>query len=306
MDFSHITPSPIQPVEDKWLREKKISLFIKRDDLLHPEMSGNKFRKLKYNLIEVKKKRYDTILTFGGAYSNHLYAVAAAGEAYGLKTIGIVRGERPEPLNPTLRFAENKKMELHFISRTQYRSKYDEAFIGGLQDRFGRFYLLPEGGTNTEAVRGCTEIIDEIDVDFDYITCACGTGGTLSGLIAGLDGRKNMIGIPVLKGGEYLKNEIQHLVRDYNGKIYLNWYLETGYHFGGFARFTDELIDFINDFKHRHKIQLDPIYTGKIMFGVFDLIRKGYFSEGSRIIAIHTGGIQGIAGFNQRFGHLIR
>lgn len=249
---------------------------------------------------------YGTLLTFGGAYSNHIYSVAAAGKEYGFRTIGIIRGERYEKLNPTLSFAESRGMILHYISRSAYRDKYNSDLLEELEAKFGRFYLIPEGGTNAFALRGCAEIIPEIDIPYDVITTPCGTGGTMSGILAGLKGNKHVMGFPSLKGGAFLKDEITHHIKSYDSSFYMNWHLETDYHFGGYAKFTTQLIDFINGFKMDHGIPLDPIYTGKMMYGIFDLIRKGRIRDGSKIIAIHTGGLQGIAGFNQRFGHLIQ
>lgn len=297
--------SPIQEIKSDFLLEKEIRLFIKRDDLLNPHISGNKFRKLKYNLECARKEGHDTLLTFGGAYSNHLYAVAAAGVLHGFKTIGIIRGEKYHSLNPTLSFASSKGMELHYVSREKYRGKNSELFRKKLNEQFGRFYLLPEGGSNVEAVRGCTEIIQELDVDFDIFAVCCGTGGTMAGILAGLDANKYVVGFPVLKNGDFLKKDISHLIRSYNEKVYLNWHLETGYHFGGYARYSIELINFINEFKQQFQIPLDPIYTGKMMYGIFDLLKKGSFKRGEKILAIHTGGLQGIKGFNERFGDLI-
>lgn len=302
----NISPSPIQQVRDELLDSKGIRLYIKRDDLLHAQISGNKIRKLYHNLIKARKDRCKTILTFGGAYSNHIYAVAAAGHLYGFKTIGIIRGEPYDPMNPTLAFAVSRGMQLHYLSRQEYRDKYSSSVIKELRKRYGNFYLLPEGGTNELAVSGCTEIVREIKRPFDIITCCCGTGGTFAGIIAGLQGEKYAIGFPVLKNAGFLSQEIKDLITKYNGEAYTNWHLELNYHFGGYARFDASLIHFINLFKQKHKISLDPVYTGKMMFGIFKLIRNDRIAEGTRIIAIHTGGLQGISGFNERFGGLIQ
>lgn len=299
-------PSPIQEIRDKLLHEKDVRLFVKRDDLLHDEISGNKIRKLKYNLIQAKSEGYQTLLTFGGAYSNHIYAVAAAGEIHGFKTIGVIRGEAYQNLNPTLAFARSKGMHLHYLSRADYKSKYDIETINKLKNEFGEFYMIPEGGTNSLALKGCTEIIDEIDIPFDLITTCCGTGGTLGGIIAGLNGRNHAIGFPVLKGADFLRKEIQDHIIKYNDKVYLNWHLMLEYHFGGYAKHTRELVEFINDFNNMNEILLDPVYTGKMMFGLYNMIHRNVFKKGTRIITIHTGGVQGIDGFNERFGDLIK
>jgi len=288
------------------LKSNDIRLFIKRDDLLHTEISGNKMRKLKYNLIQANIEGYDTLLTFGGAYSNHIYAVASAGKTYGFKTIGVIRGERYENLNPTLSFAASKSMHLHYISRSAYRKKYDPETIEILTKEFGKFYLLPEGGTNSLALKGCSEIVEEVDISFDVITVCCGTGGTMAGIIAGLNGRNYTIGFSVLKGGEFLKRDIKNHIKKYSDSVYLNWQVEVDYHFGGYAKYTSQLINFINDFKQDFNIQLDPVYTGKMMYGIFEMIQKGKIKKGTKILAVHTGGLQGITGFNERFGDLVQ
>jgi 1-aminocyclopropane-1-carboxylate deaminase/D-cysteine desulfhydrase-like pyridoxal-dependent ACC family enzyme len=199
----------------------------------------------------------------------------------------------------------SKGMHLYYTSRAKYKNKYSDGSVSALKEMFGQFYMLPEGGTNSLALKGCTEIIDEIVIPFDYIATCCGTGGTLGGIIAGLNGSHHAVGFPVLKGGAYLRKEIQDYVKKYKDKVYLNWHLVTDYHYGGYAKYSKELVEFINEFKRRQGIPLDPIYTGKMMSGLYDLIRKDVFKKGSRIIAVHTGGLQGIDGFNERFGNLI-
>lgn len=295
-------PTPLELITNDLLAAKKIKLYIKREDLNHPTIQGNKYRKLKYNLETAKTENKSILLTFGGAFSNHIYATAAAGKAFDFQTIGVIRGERIEPLNPTLEFAEANGMQLHFVSRSAYRDKENAAFIENLKTQFGDFYLLPEGGTNDLAVKGCAEIVDEIEIDFDVICSAVGTGGTLAGLILGTKGRRGEVfGFPALKGGDFLKDDIEGLLKSESE----DWQLITDYHFGGYAKFKPELIDFINDFKRSHNIQLEPIYTGKMFFGIFDLIKKDFFKPNTTIIAIHTGGLQGIDGFNKRFRNLL-
>ncbi|MBS0000338.1 MAG: 1-aminocyclopropane-1-carboxylate deaminase/D-cysteine desulfhydrase, partial [Cyclobacteriaceae bacterium] len=256
----------INEIKSELFDQKNVRFYVKRDDLIHPYISGNKFRKLKYNLERARKEGHRTLVTFGGAYSNHIYALAAAGAMYGLKTVGVIRGEPYNPLNPTLAFASEKGMKLHYLSRESYQRKYHKSFLNELEKIYGPHYLVPEGGSNVEAVRGCCEIVREIDQEVDVIAVCCGTGGTMAGILAGLDGDKYGVGFPVLKHGEFLKNDISGLVRSYNGREYQNWHLESNYHFGGFARFKMELIDFINDFKKKFGILLDPVYTGKMMY----------------------------------------
>ena len=288
--------------------ELTINLFIKRDDLLHPQISGNKWRKLKYNLLEIKETNKQQLLTFGGAFSNHIAAVAAAGKEYNVPTVGIIRGEKMELLNPTLAFVKEMGMHLKFISRTQYKQKNDPLFLKELQAEFGDFYCLPEGGSNELAVKGCREIISEIEQQMDglpdYFCVCCGTGGTIAGMIAELKGHSKVIGFSALKGN-FLQEEVVNLLAKSDIPEYNNWEINTDYHFGGYAKWKPPLIDFINQFKRNHNIPLDPIYTGKMFYGIFDLMKNGFFEKGATIVAVHTGGLQGIEGFNQRFGDLI-
>ncbi|HEU4790772.1 MAG TPA: pyridoxal-phosphate dependent enzyme [Flavobacterium sp.] len=271
-----------------------ISLEIKREDLLHPFISGNKFRKLKYNLLQAKAEKQETVLTFGGAYSNHIAAVAYAGKEQGFKTIGVIRGdELGEKIdeNTTLQFAQECGMQFEFVTREAYRLKTEPSFIANLKNKFGSFYLVPEGGTNEYAVKGCEEILTEEDTKFDYICCAVGTGGTISGIINSAFPNQKVLGFPALKG-DFLKDEIRKFATSEN------WELITDYHFGGYGKVNEELIQFINQFYKQTEVPLDPIYTGKMVFGVIDLIQKDYFPHNSKILLIHTGGLQGIQGMN--------
>lgn len=273
-----------------------IRLFIKREDLIHPFVSGNKFRKLKFNLAEANKEKQTTLLTFGGAFSNHIAAVAAAGKLHNFKTIGIIRGEElvtKIDSNPTLRFAQENGMQFKFVTRENYREKTSSEFLGQLTREFGRFYSIPEGGTNELAVKGCAEIITETAHYFDTICCAVGTGGTIAGICHGAFSHQQVLGFPALKG-DFLQQEIeQYVSKD-------NWRLIHEYHFGGYGKVTEELVQFMNTFKQQTQIPLDPIYTGKMLFGIIDLIKKGHFAKQNRILAIHSGGLQGIDGMNQR------
>ncbi|BFM43905.1 pyridoxal-phosphate dependent enzyme [Flavobacterium sp. CFS9] len=273
---------------------KGISLTIKREDLIHPFVSGNKFRKLKYNLLQAKTEDKKTLLTFGGAFSNHIAAVAYAGKEQGLRTIGVIRGEElfnKIEENPTLKFAQENGMEFEFATREEYRHKNEDSFIEKLKDKFGDFYLVPEGGTNELAVRGCEEILTREDAHFDFVCCAVGTGGTISGLINSALPHQKILGFPALKG-DFLTDEIRIFAKKDN------WDLISDYHFGGYGKVNLELIEFINAFLEENKVPLDPIYTGKMVFGVIDLIHKNYFPEHSKILLLHTGGLQGIEGMN--------
>ncbi len=291
LETEHI---PIQEITLNF--DTDIRLFIKREDLIHPFVSGNKFRKLKYNLAEAKKEKQTTLVTFGGAFSNHIAAVAAAGKSNGFKTIGIIRGEElvsKIDTNPTLQFAGSQGMQFKFVTRKAYREKTSKEFLAQLTEEFGRFYTIPEGGTNELAVEGCTEIITEATKEFDTICCAVGTGGTIAGISKGAFLHQKILGFPALKG-DFLQQEVSQFTAKNN------WELVHEYHFGGYGKVTEELIAFINTIKKQTGIPLDPIYTGKMLYGIIDLIKKGYFAKQNRILAIHTGGLQGIEGMNQK------
>jgi len=277
-------------------KDKDISLFIKREDELHPIISGNKYRKLKYNLIEAKNQEKNTILSFGGAFSNHIAAIAYASEINGFNSVGVIRGEElvdKIESNPTLNFAKSCGMKFFFVSRETYRNKNHQSFTKELQNRFGDFYLVPEGGTNELAVKGCEEILKQDDRNFNFICTSVGTGGTISGLVNASDANQKILGFPALKV-DFLKEDIRKFA---NQK---NWELITDYHFGGYGKIKPELITFINSFKDKFGIPLDPIYTGKMMYGIFDLMSKDYFPKNSKVLVIHTGGLQGIKGMNLR------
>lgn len=267
---------------------------VKREDLIHPYISGNKYRKLKYNLERAKWDGKDLLLTFGGAFSNHIAAVAAVGKEFGFKTIGVIRGEELEDKvddNPTLKYAKDCGMRFQFVTRETFRHKISDEFIQKLRSKFGNFYLIPEGGTNDLAVYGCEEILLDEDSEFDYICCSVGTGGTISGIINASSPHQMVLGFPALKG-DFLREEISKFAKNQN------YQLISDYHFGGYAKINPELIGFMNQFKKDHGIPLDPVYTGKLMFGVMDLLKQGYFPEKSKILAIHTGGLQGVSGMN--------
>lgn len=282
------TQTPVQEIHDPLLDKAGVRLLIKREDLNHPFVSGNKWWKLIYNLQEAIQQGHSTLLTFGGAYSNHVYATAAAAHELGLNSIGIIRGEEVRPLNSTLAFATSKGMQLHYVTREDYRVKNERNFMDDLHKSFGDFYLIPEGGTNKLAVRGVSEFAQSLGDDFDYLCCGAGTGGTMAGLIQGLSKKKKLIGIQVLKGEGFLKNDINMLLTNSAD----NWEINTQYHFGGYAKSRPELLAFMEDFKNKFKIPLEYVYTGKVFFGVLDLIKKGYFKKGSTILVLHSGGIR--------------
>ncbi|WP_083194420.1 1-aminocyclopropane-1-carboxylate deaminase/D-cysteine desulfhydrase [Wenyingzhuangia fucanilytica] len=281
------------------LQDKGVLLYVKREDLLHPFISGNKFRKLKYNIQEAKNQKKDCLLTFGGAYSNHILATAAAGKEFGFKTVGVIRGEelgidleKNFDKNPTLKQAHQFGMEFLFVSRAEYQQKNETDFLASLLNKYPNCYILPEGGTNSLAIKGCEEILSETDKDFTHVCCALGTGGTVTGIINSSAAKQNILVFPSLKGS-WIADEINSLKPNKQ-----NWKVISEYHFGGYGKVSEELITFINQFKKDTNILLDPIYTGKMLFGILDLIKNNHFKKESKILAIHTGGLQGIAGMN--------
>ena len=301
--------SPLQQLRSPFLDSAKVQLFVKRDDLIHPQFGGNKWRKLKYNLQHARHNGFDTLLTFGGAWSNHIYATAAAGKHFGFKTIGIIRGEKHQPLNATLSFAEACGMQLHYVDRKQYRQKHQPSFQEKLIQQFGDVYILPEGGSNSLALKGCEEIIQEVNGQlhqpFDVICCASGTGATLAGMVSAIRSEKSThkkytIGFSALKGGEFLNTEVnKHLNIDITENPHPDdWRIESRFHFGGYAKINDDLIQFMHSFKSQYNIELDAVYTAKMFYGLFELIKSDTFKPGSIIIAVHSGGLQGNKGFN--------
>jgi 1-aminocyclopropane-1-carboxylate deaminase len=288
-------PSPLEELGDDRLAAVGLKLYLKRDDLINSEIPGNKWRKLKYNIEDARAQGHDLLLTFGGAYSNHIRATAAAGYYFGLSTVGIIRGEERLPLNPSLAYAADHGMTLEYLDRTAYRRKMNPEVASALRRRFGDFYLLPEGGTNANAARGCAEIPAEISQRFDVICCPCGTGGTLAGIIGGLTGGQRALGFSVLKGGQFLAREVEELRVKAFGAVSGDWALEYEYHFGGFAKRKPELDAFISDFRDRHGLEMNWVYTAKMMYGIYDLAAQAAFSPGTSLVAVITGGTEPLA-----------
>ncbi len=280
----------IEPIQHPALEEHGIELHIKRDDLLHPIISGNKWRKLKYTLLYALNNGHQHLISMGGAYSNHLHALAYLGYKLNIKTTGLIRGEQPEQYNQTLTDLKKWGMTLEFVSRSDFRElRKNRAHNEKLEKQYGGFWI-PEGGANTYALKGVTEILKEIDIEFDTLALACGTGTTLAGLAKTLPEKKRVLGFSSLKGGGFLKKDIKKLIK--NNSL-TNWSINFDYHFGGFAKTNDELISFIKEFESLNNIPLEPIYNGKMLFGLIDMVKKDYFKKGLKIIAIHTGGLQG-------------
>jgi 1-aminocyclopropane-1-carboxylate deaminase len=292
-------PSPMGEVRDERLAAHGVRLLLKRDDLIHPDLPGNKWRKLKYNLEAAAGQGRHTLLTFGGAYSNHLRATAAAGEHFGFATVGVVRGEEHLPLNPVLADATARGMRLTYLDRATYRAKHTPAVVEGLRRQWGEFYLLPEGGSNAPAARGCAELAAEIESqaseieglagEIDVVCCPVGTGGTLAGLAAGLCPGRRALGFAALKGVGYLAGEVARLQREAFGAVSGTWAIEEGFHFGGYARRTTELDAFIADFAGRHALTLDWVYVAKMLYGVFARAGTDAIPPGSTAVAVITG-----------------
>ena len=264
-------------------------ISIKRLDLVHPHISGNKFFKLKYNLLAAQQQGYKKLLTFGGAYSNHIAATAYATQLFGFESLGIIRGQElvSKPLNPTLHTAQQFGMQLQFVTRETYRQKQSSAYLAQLQQDYPDYYVIPEGGTNPLAIQGCTEILsDEDRQNYDLICCAVGTGGTIAGLIEASTSQQQILGFSALKG-DFLTAEVQQLTQKHN------WQITDQYCCGGYAKTTPELLQFIQDFEQRYQIPLEQIYTGKMLLGLTDLIKQGEFPVDHRILVIHSGGLQG-------------
>lgn len=295
--FFSTTETPIQAVDEELFAKKNISLSVLREDLLHEHISGNKFRKLKHQLIEAARNKIETLISFGGAYSNHLVALAYAGKQFGFRTIAVVRGDelQHKPLNPSLVFCRDCGMQLNFVSREQYRQKEQGDIITELKKVYPNSLIIPEGGTNMLAVQGCAEILTEKHLHFDVIACSVGTGGTIAGIISAAKDHQTIIGFSALKG-DFLLDTVNKLISSSKAQ----WQITDEYSFGGYAKTPLVLMDFIDRFYQQHKLLLEPIYTGKMLFGIYDLVDRDYFSPGTKILAIHSGGLQGWKGFEHK------
>jgi len=303
-------PSPLQRVLIDEFDEKNIELYVKRDDLIHPEVSGNKWRKLKFNIEQARFKGKDRIITFGGAHSNHITAAAKAAEIYGLESIGIIRGEDADFSNETLSFARSCGMKLIAVSRSEYRNAETWDYKELLKTKFQNFYLIPQGGANFYGVNGCIDIISEIEAEInpDAIYVSCGTATTLSGMILGNKNQRQLYGVSALKGGEFLLTDIRkNLMEVYSDEETVKYTLEhvsllTDYHFGGFAKLNTELIEFMRNFYRQSGIKLDPIYTAKTFYAMLDKVRSKHNKEPEKWVLIHTGGLQGIPAMEKKLG----
>lgn len=285
--------TPIQQIYSDSFKKRNLFISIKRDDQLHPLLSGNKWRKLKYNLLEMQRLGKTELVTFGGAFSNHIHACAAAGKLFNIQTHGIIRGPHLDSNNPSLQFAAQCGMQLKAVTRLEYKKRHDHDYLTKLQQRFPNAYILPEGGTNQAAIPGCKELAESLP-DHDYLICPTGSGGTLAGLIEGRKTSTEILGIAVLKQAEYLMNEIKALSPKACQQT--NWQLLTQFHDGGYGKFSAQLWQFCKQMQSEYQLPLEPIYSGKMMYALWQLIEQDYFPSGSKIIAVHTGGLQGLSG----------
>nr|WP_237552630.1 pyridoxal-phosphate dependent enzyme [Streptomyces sp. SID5789] len=282
-------PSPCQEIVDGRFERHGVRLLLKRDDLIHPDLVGNKWRKLAPNLATARGR---TVVTFGGAYSNHLRATAAAGRLLGLSTVGVVRGQElaGRPLNPSLARCAADGMRLHFVDRSAYRRKSEPETLAALLRAVAAedAVVVPEGGSNASAVRGCRALGEELDGHADVAAVACGTGGTLAGLAAGLPRGRRALGIPVLKGG-FLADDIRRLQDRAFGGPRGDWSLDDRFHCGGYARTTPELDSFADDFEHRHGLPVERVYVAKLLHALLALVQEGAFPRGTTLAAVVTG-----------------
>ena len=297
VDFFETMKSPLQLLPNPFPTKVNINLYIKRDDLLHPMVSGNKFRKLKYNLLAASVQGIDRLVTFGGAYSNHLHATAAAGKMFGFETVCFVRGQDySHRLTPTLLFAKECGMSFRFLTRADYRRRNEPDFLAHLLDQEPG-YFVPEGGTNALGVRGVAEVAQEIHGQLGFwphhIATAVGTGGTLAGLSAGFDSESAVLGICVLKNGQYLQKEVELLLPEKERTQGSNFEILWDFHHGGYAKDTEELRQFMHDFELKNSILIEQVYTAKMLWAVYKLAQNGYFEPNANVVALHTGGLQG-------------
>ncbi len=311
MSFIRTNSIQLQTVHDPILEQAGVQLDVLRLDQIHPQVSGNKLFKLSKNIEAARQLGCDRLLSFGGAYSNHIHALAWTGNELGLGTIGIIRGEKPANLSPTLIDAQNWNMELCFVSRTEYRQRADKDYLDSLLKRFPNAYLIPEGGGNRLGVEGCQEIVsclkEKTNTSYDLICCAVGTGSTLAGIASTLEQGERAMGVAVLKAGASIDqavNSYLSVMTDHpsGGQ---NWSINHDYHFGGYAKFDTKLAKFIDHFIKTQAIPIEPVYTGKLFYAIYDLVRQGCYPKGSRLLAIHTGGLQGLRGTQERMERML-
>lgn len=298
-------PSRLEPLDLKHSQQKQLNVFLKRDDKIHPIVCGNKWRKLKYNLLKIKQQQSKEVISFGGCWSNHLHALGWCCHRLQIPLIAMVRGEPGRYKSAMISDLEKWDAEIHWLSREDYRLKNDKNWLQQLQDKFKQAVIIPEGGSNQLALQGVIELakeaIEQSSQPIDYFCAAVGSGGTLAGLIKAFEAtHTRVIGIPVLKGASDLEKRINHLL-DSDGTNSQNWELVEGYEFGGYAKYNELLCSYVQEFYEQSQILLEPIYTAKLLWGIEDLIQKDFFRKGSNLVILHSGGLQGLRGIN-KFG----
>ncbi len=290
----------IQSITNPCWDRFQLQINVLRLDLIDPDLSGNKYFKLKYIIQYAVEKNYKKLLSFGGAYSNHIHALALAGRRYGLETVGLIRGEEHQPLNPTLQDAVDAGMTLYYLSRSEYKRRQDNDYIEEIKARFPDCYIIPEGGSSVLGVKGCMDIAAYIPSATDIILLPCGTGATLAGIAAACPD-KQVVGISVLKNAYYLESDIGNYMSNLGISDVGNWRVEHDFHCGGYAKAPDDLTVYIEDFVRAHQISIEPVYSGKLFYAVEKLITANVFSAGTNILVLHTGGLQGIRGMQEHF-----
>ncbi|MBA6348469.1 MULTISPECIES: 1-aminocyclopropane-1-carboxylate deaminase/D-cysteine desulfhydrase [unclassified Colwellia] len=294
------TESPLQKIIHPLFEKHQLSVSIKRDDIIHPIISGNKWRKLKFNLRHARAHNYIGVISFGGSFSNHIHALAFACHKQGLKSIGIIRGEKEYASNFTLSMAQQWGMELHFVDRKSYRLRENKEYLAQLQLTYPGYLIVPEGGSNTLALAGVGEVITELNqqCEFDTLVTPVGSGGTLAGLIKADNNQHNLLGIGVLKQDGYLTEQVNSLLGD--NLHFSNWQIMPEFHRGGYAKFSKEDVEKILSFSQQTGFIFEPVYSGKMILALLDLIDQQYFPKGHRLVLLHTGGLQGIGGLIER------
>ncbi|MDG1751910.1 MAG: pyridoxal-phosphate dependent enzyme [Thalassotalea sp.] len=291
-------PSKLHTLQHPLFEQYQLNVQIKRDDLIDPIISGNKWRKLKYNLRHVKKEGFKGIISFGGAYSNHIHALAYACLQNNINTIGIIRGEAHYAHNFTLSKAKKWGMDLHFVDRKTYRQRDSTEYLLHLSQQYPDYFIIPEGGSNTLAIKGVAEISTELNkqTQYDTLIAPVGSAGTISGLITGDKNQHAILGIAVLKQQDYLQKEVYNLLETTGNKSVNNWKILNNYHDGGYAKFSQQSLKKLQDFSAKTGVPFEPIYSGKMILALLDLINTGYFKPHHRIVLLHTGGLQGLGG----------
>ncbi len=305
--FNLWLPSPLQKLQK--IEKTNLNIFVKRDDLIHSDISGNKFRKLKCNLKYAFDSGYKELIAFGGAFSNLLYTLSVISKEMNVAATFYIRGDGFDPNNPTLRFIKSNGVKMIFMSRTAFKNIRNREYLDTLQKQHPSSYIIPEGGSNSLAIPGSGEIIDEIILQLgrnpDYILMDLGTGGTFAGVLNNVPDQTNLLGIAAIKGVDWNSTLTDIFEGEMGFLKKKNWSINEDYHFGGFAKYNNKLIDFINQYRSKYGIPLDPIYTGKLVYALDDLVKKNYFKNNSTIVWVHGGGLQGIQGFNYLHGNAI-